>query len=217
MTTFLNENTRCAMCGQSSEHTSIGSTNSMGSPDLDLRPPPMKRHTMSVWIQECPHCHHIAPNISSIAGSKTDFDSADYKAILADEQFPELARRFLAYAYLVTKSSPDTAGRALLHAAWVCDDAYLKEAAATCRIEATTCFLRDRPLEDSEAGATKALVVIDALRRAGRFEQAESECNVLSSYANAVGLLRNVLEYQRRLIARRDDAAHTVAETSKNV
>lgn len=40
-------NNKCAVCGKESEQITLASTNTFGSPDLDLRPPEMKRSTMS--------------------------------------------------------------------------------------------------------------------------------------------------------------------------
>src|ERR1044072_678127 len=53
----------CAQCGQESEHIVILSTNTFGTPDLDLRPARMKRDTMDCWVQECPHCRYVAQSL----------------------------------------------------------------------------------------------------------------------------------------------------------
>ena len=54
MTTLDKAIVTCAICGEDAEQIEIGSTNAFGSPDLDLRPPPMKRQTMAFWMQACP-------------------------------------------------------------------------------------------------------------------------------------------------------------------
>ena len=56
MTTQSAEECTCAVCGRVSMQGVIMSTNAFGSPDLDLRPPPMERFTIDHWVQECPHC-----------------------------------------------------------------------------------------------------------------------------------------------------------------
>ena len=49
----------CAVCGAMHEYRILTSTNAFGSPDLDLRPPMMKRGTMHLWVQECPSCSDL--------------------------------------------------------------------------------------------------------------------------------------------------------------
>ena len=64
MSTFFEETKCCVICNKLSEQTQIGSTNSFGSCDLDLRPPEMQRSTMCHWIEVCPYCGYVANNIS---------------------------------------------------------------------------------------------------------------------------------------------------------
>lgn len=184
----------------------------MGSPDLDLRPPQMKRSTMRAWIQECPHCHYLAPELSLPVASKTALDSAAYEALRVEARFPELARKFLGYALLTVESNPIQAGYARLRAAWDCDDARLAESATACRNAAAECFMRLKPFEDNEPGAATALVLIDVLRRAGNFEQAAGECGELWPSQNVAEVMRDVLKYQRVLITQRDDAAYRIED-----
>ena len=81
----------------------LGSTSTFGSPDLDLRPAEMQRSTMEVWLQVCPHCRYIAPAISQQVGDLSFVATAEYGTTLDDRRFPELARRFLAYALLLRR------------------------------------------------------------------------------------------------------------------
>ena len=63
MTTMYQDTVKCYVCGKESKQTVLGSTNSFGSQDLDLRPPEMMRGTMEYWAHECPYCGYIAKNI----------------------------------------------------------------------------------------------------------------------------------------------------------
>ncbi|MFO0826101.1 MAG: hypothetical protein U0792_23795 [Gemmataceae bacterium] len=101
MTTYFRKQEKCANCQQTSEHHVLGSTNTMGSADLDLRPAEMQRSTMGAWLQECPHCHYIASEISEKQGELKRVASPEYQAILADTRFPQLAQRFLAHSLLM--------------------------------------------------------------------------------------------------------------------
>jgi hypothetical protein len=57
MTTYFSKAYTCFVCGQSSEHSIIGSTYDLGSPDLDLRAPPARRFTLpqAIPAMECAH------------------------------------------------------------------------------------------------------------------------------------------------------------------
>ncbi len=65
MTTERHEVFRCALCSEESEHTIIGSMNAVGHPDLDARPPQMRRSTLFAWVQRCLTCGYCATDISS--------------------------------------------------------------------------------------------------------------------------------------------------------
>jgi len=123
MTLFYGEARNCALCGASSEQFALSSTNALGSPDLDLRPPPMQRDTMEFWLQECPKCGYINDDIQrELFGAKEVVNSASYRSLCAPQPVPVLASRFERFALLKQTVLPVEAGWARLHAAWVCDD-----------------------------------------------------------------------------------------------
>lgn len=64
MTTTFPQTIKCAICGASNEVFVLGSTNSFGSPDLDLRPPGMARNNLPIEIQTCSNCGFSAHDIS---------------------------------------------------------------------------------------------------------------------------------------------------------
>lgn len=212
MTTIFRKSVECANCRNTSEHSVLGSTNAFGSSDLDLRPPEMQRSTMRLWLQQCPTCGYVAADISRPHGDMALIGLPDYQKTLKDRRFPEGARRFLACALLNDKANPAVAAHSRLHAAWVCDDAGETAQAKECRFLAAEGFARLKPFEDSEPGVTQGTTFVDVLRRSGRFEQAAAECGELLSMQAAQGIVRQVLEYQRRLIADRDEAGHRVEE-----
>src|SRR5438093_611864 len=117
MTTFFRQDVTCVNCRKSSEHHVLSSTNAFGSADLDLRPPEMKRSTMRAWLQLCPHCGYVAPDLSRKVGDLAVVGSAEYRSAVSDKRFPELARRFLAYAHLFAASDSAAAAHQRLCAA----------------------------------------------------------------------------------------------------
>jgi hypothetical protein len=140
---------------------------------------------------------------------------SEYRAILNDQRFPELARRFLAHALVTVSSEPAIAAHARLRAAWICDDSRQAELATECRQLAAECFSALKPFEDSEEGITQGAVQVDVLRRAGEFERAALECDALLACRQAAGILRQVLEYQRRLVIQRDSTTHSIEECKR--
>lgn len=123
MTTIFQQSVTCGHCGTENEVIELGSTNSFGSMDLDMRPPPMERDTLAQQIHRCQGCGYCAPDLEEPVGADGLLGSDDYRALLADKSYPELARMFIAYGFLA-ESSGDLGGAAWAYrsAAWVSDD-----------------------------------------------------------------------------------------------
>lgn len=139
MTTICKKSSRCAVCQYESEYTEIVSTNTFfGSPDLDTRPPEMKRSTIFTWVRRCHYCGYCASDIKKApAHASMTVKSPEYRQQLLDPTFPELANSFLCKG-LIDASSENYAvsAWALIYAAWACDDAEALEPATVCRCRA---------------------------------------------------------------------------------
>ena len=124
MTTMFLVDRICAVCGAISQHGEIGSTNTMGPPDLDLRPAPMARWTLAEQVQRCPECGYCAGDISVATESAcTVVANEAYQAELVCEDYPELTRRYLCASLILSVQGDDAgAGRAALMGAWAADD-----------------------------------------------------------------------------------------------
>lgn len=178
MTILSRQSFTCACCGAQSEGTVLCSTNAFGSMDLDMRPPPMKRDTLNQQIQQCPDCGYCSPDLGDAEGIDNGMvHRSDYQAILANESYPALARRFLACAHLAKVAGNHRLTMwATLRAAWVCDDggaAYAHES-AQCRDEAGRALDRLHAQGGSFANDLQSdeILRLDLLRRARRFEEA---------------------------------------------
>ena len=80
MSTMRPMDVTCRVCKKKSEQIILTSTNSFGSPDLDLRPPEMQRSTMCFWVQRCPSCGYVASSIDDSTNATRDYlNSDDYK------------------------------------------------------------------------------------------------------------------------------------------
>ena len=205
----------CGACGRVFSHTGISSTNIMGSCDLDTRPPEMARSTLFAQVQRCPSCGYCA-------GEAKEFDER-YRAVIEGEAYqrqlraahcPELASSFICAGLLrESVSEHRQAGWLFLSAAWVCDDNQHTELARHWRSRAADQFIAAIAQGESlgeQAGASETLVV-DCLRRAGRFGKA-LELIGYAERGECDPKLRKILAYQRVLLERGDTACHTAAE-----
>jgi hypothetical protein len=218
MTTYVTETQTCGVCGAAVECTVLGSTNAFGSPDLDLRPPPMQRSTMPQWLQECPTCGYVNGDLSqTIDGARQTIESAPYIELMAQSKVPELARRFGRFA-LLQQADPASAGFALLRAAWACDDEQQSEQARSFRNQAADLLLTLQPFSDDEEQATIGTVLVDVLRRAERFSEAIELATALQTFAavQQAPVILAVLQFQCGLCQNHDIACHTVDECEQS-
>ena len=168
MTTVTEEKVRCWLCESENQFTVVGSTNAIGSSDLDVRPPEMKRSTIFAWVQRCPECGYCATDLAAPRPEATDVVSAkEYERQLDDPTNPELANSFLCAC-----RDYSAATWALLRAAWVCDDSGRPDQAVVCRQRAAEMLPVAEEHEQIIAkpeGASTA-ILIDLLRRSGRLD-----------------------------------------------
>ena len=171
MSTMKIVSVRCGVCRAESKHRVLMSTNAFGAPDLDLRPPEMKRSTMSLWVQKCPECGYVAPSISTPPSvSRELIDSEEYRSLDGLELASELARRFYQH-YVIMKASGRVkeAFYAALHSAWASDDAWDREGARQMRL--ISLGELDRLMELRKGDETLLLLKCDIMRRAGLFDE----------------------------------------------
>lgn len=209
------EKVRCAVCGRESEQQGLASTNTMGPPDLDLRPAEMMRSTMDMWVQRCPHCGYRAEYIAEETEGAAEFMRGEaYKRLSDDAAYPGLARDFLCASALSENAGNYAyAGWAALYAAWACDDARKDERAVECRERAARLFLlaREKGQQLAKDAGAGELMVADVLRRCGRFEEARKLCEEgLRKGPN--DFIRKLIVYERDLAASGDRRCHNAGE-----
>lgn len=223
MTTFSEHEVRCAVCAAASTQLAISSTNSFGSPDLDLRPAEMQRSTMHHWLQECPTCGYVADSIAiapSEAGRSAAASDA-YRALIDARSPRALYSRFRrATLSADAEGLTDRTARMALCAAWAADDAGLEDEARACRRLAARGYAAviaegaaDGEALDAEAIATLRVIRIDALRRAGDFEEAAQEADRLVA-EDPDAIIQDVARFQAGRARQRDAGRHTVADAT---
>lgn len=205
----------CAVCGYKNTVMELRSTNTMEPPDLDMRPGEMLRSTMDLWVQRCPRCGYCASEIDKGDNSVSSVvESNPYREQLGNPDFTELANSFLCCAMLYEKAEEyGRAGIMAQNAAWSCDDQGLTNSAEECRLKAVR-FLEEAWKRNQEFGTNKGnecVIVVDLLRRTGRFPQAQEMCEQglakIRYYESAA-----LLEYEKALIEKSDSSCHSSGE-----
>lgn len=209
----------CPLCGHVDEQMEIGSTSTFGAPDLDLRPAELMRSSLPFWVVRCGRCGYVrwagdSEPIPDHAAAQRLVSSQEYQGQLHCSDFPDLANDFLCLAQIAEKAnSPGEAGWSALRAAWACDDEGLEHAASACRSRAYGLFEMALAAgqEIVEEGGGHWVVLVDVLRRAGRFEEGRE----LGARARQVSLddfLARLVDFELELIDQGDRSAHAVDE-----
>ena len=138
------------------------STNAMGAPDLDLRPPEMQRSTMDTWTHECPSCGFVSFDFKDTPTVTGDYiESEIYQGCEGFEFKNPLSRIF--YRQHLLESYDFEKFHALLHCAWACDDAGDDENARLIREKSLEI------LENLDLDETTEIQKADVLRRSKNF------------------------------------------------
>ncbi len=222
MTIVVEEKKLCGLCNSENKFRCIATTNAFGSKDLDTRPPEMQRSTMFTWVQRCSKCGYCASNVSkSRPGFEAVVNAEEYRKQLNDQAFPELANSFLCKA-IIDRETNDYAGAtwALIHAAWVCDDAHRPNEAAVCRHKAATMLVtaEDHGQQVGSRSGASTAILVDLLRRSGRTDDAR---RVIAERRAGItdDIITRVLDFQSNLIEKGDTSCYTISQaltTKKN-
>ena len=206
----------CSVRGAVSNQLRLASTNAFGSPDLDLRPPEMKRSTMWAWLEECPECGYVASSLSKACPVPRSFlQSEDYQRCEGLTFRSRLAKRFYrAYMLQRRAGALHSAMRHALETAWLCDDSGETDNAIRCRNLAADClqFLRQVSPDDE----TLMVQQLDILRRAGRFEEALAAYEQLD-LENLSELIRKLAAFEAKKAQQHDMSCYTVAMAVEDV
>jgi hypothetical protein len=214
MTTFEAQKQTCGVCGVTVETNILTSTNEFGSPDLDLRPPEMKRSTMIFWLNECPSCHYVAPDITKAPENVLDvLKSPEYQEYLSNVSIPDLANKFIRNSLLL-KDDTEKCGMSKLHAAWICDDKNLPDLASKLRSDSADVLFALRPLHDNEENMTIGAILVDVLRRSGRFNEAIEIIQELTnlSIVKSHDIVPQVLDFQMNLCETKDQNNYKISD-----
>ena len=220
MTTYMDEIVTCSACKSASNQTVLSSTIELGSPDLDLRPPKLRRYTMGTWVQCCPHCGYVA---SEIGEPPVSLDIV--KNVMASTGWVQpasiptsgLALNFLRLALLEFEfARPDAAAESALSAAWVADDSRQTALAIECRtIAARHITLALSKMEQNgDRRDTLHARLVDVLRRSRRWRDADALCRQAQESVGD-GIVATILQFQRKLIKKRIVGSRSVDDAQR--
>jgi hypothetical protein len=209
MSTFREFNKKCAICGTESKHNILMSTNSFGSPDLDLRPPEMRRSTMWLWIQRCPCCDYVNYDIESESSANEEFlKSYEYSSNDGLEFKSELADRFYKhYKIMMLDRKYMDAYSALLRCAWSCDDRRDINNAKHVRKMAVNMFEKLPRLKKGNENIIAQY--IDVLRRCGELDEIIDK---FSDFKAKDDVIQKVIDFQIALAKKGDTGVYTVRD-----
>lgn len=211
MTRLVTRAVECHLCGHGSDQQILASTTASGYADLDFRPPPLERHTISNWLQLCGGCGYTAPDLSQpLPGAAEIVHTAGYTRY----RQPPLENRFLSRALLLEALGQlARSGWRTLHAAWACDDAGNRVAAAHARGLAVERFRRAITAGQTFCAERRSenLLLIDALRRSAAWQDALTLCEAELDH-DLAETLQTVLVFQRSLIRERDPRCYTFGD-----
>jgi hypothetical protein len=169
----------------------------------------MMRSTMHVWVHQCPQCGYCGGEVATASDAVKAFVRSDAFAQLRnDASLPELANRFiLASRTAEIDGETMAAANDALHAAWDCDDNGNSAGAEHCRRRAAKLFASGEGAQQSPLATS----LIDILRRCGDFAAAQAQADVAARIAQS-DVERQVIEFQKTLIARESRDGFTVAD-----
>ena len=207
----------CAICSSNTApEAAVALPDSVGPPDFDTRPAEPLRSTQDTWVLLCPACGYAADDLTRAAEGAADIvQSTEYAAILQNSSIPEPARKFLAYAHLLSRLHQHAdAGWSALQAAWVCDDAGAPDAARHCRATCIEYWQRGKQVGQvfSEGLPSEFALITDIYRRMGAFEHATVAAGEGLELEDLPPALDAVLRRQQVLIQQQDTAAHSLGE-----
>lgn len=212
MTTVNKIDMKCGVCGATSTHRVLMSTNSIGSPDLDLRPAGMHRDTIGMWMKECPHCGYVARNLREKSGISRDFLESDRYLTCDGIEFNSRLSPGFYRRHLILDETGDIEGSFfnLIQCSWTCDDADDTENAKNMRKLAVqkSDEIISRT-DDPEDKSTILVIRADLLRRIGEFAQVRRE------YMDLIlgdETFDNIITFQILKANLKDDGRYTIED-----
>jgi hypothetical protein len=178
---------------------------------------------MHAWVQRCTHCGYCASDITiAFKKTKSIVESKEYVSQLKDETFPDLANSFLCKGMIAEKEGMfSEAAKAVIHAAWTCDDEGYEKSAKKCRIKALDFLKKGKENGEcfAEQDGADIAIMTDLLRRSGQFGEALTLIKQ-NHVKIKEDIVRKILFFQKNLILNFDTKPYKTSDyagTTKRV
>ena len=217
MTSFSKNDLKCFVCGNISPQFMLRSTSCFGYSDLDMRPAPLKRDTINVWVHQCPYCGYASSSIADKTTVTVEFlQRPEYLSCEGIQFKSQLAKMFYQEYMIETHDAkpPFDLFNTMISAAWACDDATDDKNAVICR---SRCLkLIDGVIENSKDRDEVIGLVLtkaDLLRRTGRFDELEKEFGGIKIPDET---LKTAIDFELKLAKAKDVSCHNLGEAFKD-
>ena len=192
----------CPICEHEFEIYQLASTNQMGSPDLDLRPPEMARSTMDTWTHECPKCGYVASDFNQTPEITPEFVEKDEYKSCDDLNFKSHQSEIFYRQYMISDDNEEKF-YSLLHCAWACDDV---------NDEKNSLLMRNKCLDYIDflkASDDMMLVKADLMRRSNHFDELVKEYST-KSFENDI--YNRICDFQIEKALKKDNGCYAIED-----
>lgn len=205
----------CCLCGSDIYFSITDNSHASGFQDLDSRPSEMRGSKMYAWVQRCTNCGYCASDITiAFQKTKSIIQSKEYTYQLKDKNFSDLANSFLCKGIIAEKEGKfSEAAKAVICAAWTCDDDGYEKSAKKCRIKALELLRKGKENGEcfAEQDGADIAITTDLLRRSGKLGEA------LALIKKNQGRIRDdtikkILAFQKNLILRFDTKCYKTSD-----
>lgn len=207
MSSYTEKEITCKLCGRSYKTRIIKGLSVTGPTGLDLDP---HEYTICDRIVVCPECGYATSGIYKETDEKVKatVESKEYQELRKSSEDSRAVKSLMAAVLAEAAGEYREASYDYLMAYWVlrdtgssfADDILLKT------IEAYELYLGENQDADS------AMVYIDLLRQAGRFEEAQDTLEWLADFIEEDSFTADIAAYEKRLITAGDAAPHLMSE-----
>ena len=212
MASFVKKTITCMCCGKKYEVEMLKgySVDDYGEVDLDTNP-----HNPALFdrVVLCPLCGYATsePYIVLSDEIKSLVYDEKYKEVLDNRFYDDCCKKLLLSGYLsVKKRNPKEAGYSYLMAYW-----YMRENNISGGTKA-----REKAIKNFERYLLKttdfevAMILVDLLRQDGKFYEAKETVLSLEDYIIDDSELKKIVDFEKKLIAKKDSSIHKIREVS---
>lgn len=208
MASYVNKTIVCNCCGKRFQTKMLKGFFSDHPLDLDSNP-----HHPAAYdrVTVCPQCGYSSSNMNAVVSAdiRNIVNSAKYREVWESLYYDATTKKLLLAGHLSAKKADYLeAAYCYLMAMWHFAELN-SDKAINAREKAINYFSKylSRTRDDE-----MALVLVDLLRQASRFEEAVETAASLEEYVSTNAGIMRVLKFEKDLIEKKDTSTHSVKE-----